>query len=56
MRLRSLRKLEEMELVSERDRLMEERAGLEDLLDSGELQWDAIADQLREVKKTYGKS
>ncbi|WP_439521314.1 DNA topoisomerase IV subunit A [Marivita sp.] len=56
MRLRSLRKLEEMELVSERDRLMEERAGLEDLLDSGELQWDAIADQLREVKKTFGKS
>jgi len=56
MRLRSLRKLEEMELVSERDRLMEERAGLEDLLDSGELQWDAIADQLKEVKKTFGRN
>ena len=56
MRLRSLRKLEEMELVAERDRLMEERAGLEDLLDSGELQWDAIADQLRETKKTFGKN
>jgi topoisomerase IV subunit A len=55
MRLRSLRKLEEMELVAERDRLMEERAGLEDLLDSGELQWDAIAEQLKEVKKTFGK-
>ena len=56
MRLRSLRKLEEMELEAERDRLMEERAGLEDLLDSGELQWDAIADQLRETKKTFGKN
>ncbi|MFA8386557.1 MAG: DNA topoisomerase IV subunit A [Pelagibaca sp.] len=56
MRLRSLRKLEEMELVAERDRLMEERAGLEDLLDSGELQWVAIADQLRETKKTFGKN
>ncbi|MGJ8604500.1 MAG: DNA topoisomerase IV subunit A [Marivita sp.] len=56
MRLRSLRKLEEMELVAERDRLMAERAGLEDLLDSGDLQWDAIADQLRETKKTFGKS
>jgi topoisomerase-4 subunit A len=56
MRLRSLRKLEEMELVTERDRLMAERAGLEDLLDSGELQWDAIADQLKEVKKTFGKN
>ncbi|MFP7674349.1 DNA topoisomerase IV subunit A [Marivita sp. S0852] len=55
MRLRSLRKLEEMELVAERDRLMEERAGLEDLLDSGELQWTAIAEQLRDVKKTFGK-
>ncbi|SFR14435.1 DNA topoisomerase IV subunit A [Poseidonocella sedimentorum] len=55
MRLRSLRRLEEMELVRERDALMEERAGLEDLLDSEELQWSTIADQLREVKKTFGK-
>ena len=56
MRLRSLRKLEEIELVAERDRLMEERAGLEDLLESGDLQWDAIAEQLRETKKTFGKN
>ena len=35
MRLRSLRRLEEMELVRERDALMEERAGLSDL-------WQAI--------------
>ncbi|MCK0150611.1 DNA topoisomerase IV subunit A [Marivita sp. S6314] len=56
MRLRSLRKLEEMELVAERDRLMEERAGLEDLIESGELQWDAISDQLKEVKKAFGKN
>ena len=56
MRLRSLRKLEEMELVAERDRLMEERAGLEDLLESGDLQWDAISEQLRETKKTFGKN
>ena len=56
MRLRSLRKLEEIELVAERDRLMEERAGLEDLLESGDLQWDAISEQLRETKKTFGKN
>ncbi len=56
MRLRSLRKLEEMELVSERDRLMEERAGLEDLLESDDLQWSTISDQLKEVKKTFGKN
>ncbi|MFZ5963967.1 DNA topoisomerase IV subunit A [Thalassococcus sp. BH17M4-6] len=55
MRLRSLRRLEELELVSERDRLMEERAGLEDLLESDDLQWKSIADQLREVRKRFGK-
>ncbi|MDZ7708853.1 MAG: DNA topoisomerase IV subunit A [Roseovarius sp.] len=56
MRLRSLRRLEEMELRAERDALMAERAGLEDLLDDTSLQWSAVADQLREVKKTFGKS
>ena len=56
MRLRSLRRLEEMELRAERDALMEERAGLEDLLEDSSLQWAAIADQLREVKKTFGKA
>ncbi len=56
IRLRSLRRLEEMELKRERDALMEERAGLEDLLEDVALQWDAVADQLREVKKTFGKT
>ena len=37
MRLRALRRLEEMALVKERDALMEERAGLEDLLESEDL-------------------
>jgi len=55
MRLRSLRRLEEMELIRERDALMEERAGLEDLLESVELQWARIADQLRAAKKAFGK-
>ena len=39
MRLRSLRRLEEMALVKERDTLMEERAGLEDLLERRGPQW-----------------
>lgn len=56
MRLRSLRRLEEIELVKERDALMEERAGLEDLLDSDDLQWSNIADQLRETRKKFGKN
>ena len=55
MRLRSLRRLEEMELVAERDALMEERAGLEDLLDSPDVQWKTIADQLRETRKLFGR-
>ncbi|WP_116599247.1 DNA topoisomerase IV subunit A [Primorskyibacter marinus] len=55
MRLRSLRRLEEMELVRERDTLMEERAGLEDLLQDDSLQWAQISDQLRATKKAFGK-
>ena len=55
MRLRSLRRLEEMELLKERDALMAERADLDDLLESDALQWTAISDQLREIKKTFGK-
>ena len=55
MRLRSLRRLEEMELVKERDDLMAERADLEDLLASEGLQWTRISDQLKETKKTFGK-
>ncbi|HHC29525.1 MAG TPA: DNA topoisomerase IV subunit A, partial [Rhodobacterales bacterium] len=54
MRLRSLRRLEEMELVRERDALMEERAGLEDLLENESLQWARIGDELKAAKKTFG--
>lgn len=56
MRLRSLRKLEEMELRNERDALLQERAGLEDLLESEELQWSRIIEQLHEVRKEFGKN
>ncbi len=55
MRLRSLRRLEEIELLKEQSALMQERAGLEDLLENPALQWAAISDQLREIKKTFGK-
>lgn len=56
MRLRSLRKLEEMELRAERDQLMKERAGLEALLASDKAQWKKIGAELREVQKQFGKS
>lgn len=55
MRLRSLRRLEEVELLREQAALMEERAGLEDLLYDEALQWDAIATQLKATKKQFGK-
>ncbi len=54
MRLRSLRRLEELELKRERDELMKERAELEDLLESDDLQWAKIADELRETRKQFG--
>ena len=55
MRLRSLRRLEEMELRRERDELMAERAEIEDLLDSDARQWARIAEQLKETRKLFGK-
>ena len=56
MRLRSLRRLEELELVRERDALMAERAELDDLLESDALQWARISEQLRETRKLFGKN
>ncbi len=55
MRLRSLRRLEEIELIKERDALMAERAELEDLLEDEGLQWARISEQLKATKKTFGK-
>ena len=55
MRLRSLRRLEEIELIRERDALMVERAGLVDLLDSDTLQWQQIGRELEEIRNRFGK-
>jgi topoisomerase-4 subunit A len=54
MRLRSLRKLEEMEIRGEHAALAREKAGLNALLKSEEKQWAAIADEIRALKKTFG--
>ena len=54
MRLRSLRRLEELELRREFDELTEERADLEDLLENEGRQWKSIADQLKDIKKQFG--
>jgi topoisomerase-4 subunit A len=55
MRLRSLRKLEEIELRSEHKTLTEEQGHLNTLLGSDRKQWGEITKQITELKKEYGK-
>ena len=56
MRLRALRKLEEIELRAERDNLQAEREGLQAMLDDEAQQWSRISDQLKETRNLFGKS
>jgi topoisomerase-4 subunit A len=55
MRLRSLRKLEEMELRQERDDLLAERAELEKLLESPARQRTRLKRDLHALRKEYGE-
>ncbi|MFQ6546441.1 DNA topoisomerase IV subunit A [Aestuariibius sp. 2305UL40-4] len=55
MRLRSLRRLEEMELKAEQARLTEEREELLSLLADEGAQWAKISEQLKETKKQFGR-
>jgi topoisomerase-4 subunit A len=54
MRLRNLRKLEEMEIRQEEKDLRIEKKSLEELLRSEKQQWKKVADQVREVRDTFG--
>ena len=54
MRLRSLRKLEEMEIKKEHDSLAKERDALESLLKSEARQWTAIKKQVIALQEDYG--
>ncbi|MEZ5725954.1 MAG: DNA topoisomerase IV subunit A [Paracoccaceae bacterium] len=56
MRLRALRRLEEMELRAERDSLLEEQQGLSALVADEGLQWGRITEELRETRSQFGKS
>ncbi|GIX17586.1 MAG: DNA topoisomerase 4 subunit A [Rhodothalassiaceae bacterium] len=53
MRLKSLRKLEEMEIRAELDRLLAERAELERLKESPRRQWAALGARFAEVKEMF---
>lgn len=55
MRLRALRKLEEMEIKGEEERLQAERAELTALIANEELQWKQVDAEIIEVKKTFAK-
>ena len=54
MRLRALRKLEEMEIRREHDDLTKERKELKALLKSEDKQWKGIADEIKEIKDAFG--
>ena len=56
MRLRSLRKLEEMQIKDEHTALAQEKAGLEALLVDETLRWKAISAEVAVMKKKFGQS
>jgi topoisomerase-4 subunit A len=56
MRLRSLRRLEEMALRTERDKLSAEQAELRDLLACETAQWTMITDQIKQMKTSFVKT
>ncbi|WP_417684303.1 DNA topoisomerase IV subunit A [Roseibium sp.] len=54
MRLRSLRKLEELEIRKEHDKLSEEKDSLTELLGSDARQWTRIGKEIGEIAVAYG--
>jgi len=54
MRLRSLRKLEEMEIKGEHKELTAEQKQLKALVRSDNQQWARVADEIKEVKNAFG--
>ncbi len=54
MRLRSLRKLEEMEIRTEDKDLRAELKGIKSVLASEDEQWKRVADEIKKVRDTFG--
>ncbi|HWW46503.1 MAG TPA: DNA topoisomerase IV subunit A [Xanthobacteraceae bacterium] len=54
MRLRSLRKLEEMEIRAEDKSLRAELKGIKEVLRSEELQWARVGEQVKKVRDLFG--
>jgi topoisomerase-4 subunit A len=55
LRLKSLSKLEEVEIKAEHDKLSKERRELKQLLKSDELQWERISEEVRATRERYSK-
>jgi topoisomerase-4 subunit A len=55
MRLRNLRKLEEMEIRREDKDLRVEKSGIEKLLKSEPQQWEVVGGQIKEVREKFSK-
>ncbi|MFN0219337.1 MAG: DNA topoisomerase IV subunit A [Hyphomicrobium sp.] len=55
LRLRSLSKLEEVEIKAEHDKLSKERRDLKQLLKSDDLQWERITDEVKATRDRYSK-
>ena len=55
LRLKSLSKLEEIEIRAEHDKLSKERRELKQLLKSEELQWERISDEVKATRERYSK-
>ena len=55
LRLRSLSRLEEVEIKAEHDKLSKERREIKSLLKSDEMQWDRITEEVKKTRETYSK-
>jgi topoisomerase-4 subunit A len=55
LRLKSLSRLEEIEIRAEHDKLSGERRGIKALLKSEDLQWERITAEVKETRERYSK-
>ncbi|PPC99949.1 MAG: DNA topoisomerase IV subunit A [Hyphomicrobium sp.] len=55
LRLRSLSRLEEVEIKAEHDKLSKERRELKQLLKSEDLQWERITEEVKATREAYSK-
>ena len=53
MKLRNLRKLEEKEIISEKDKLLSEKNSLDKLLKSKKTQWEKISKEIKNLKSIF---